>query len=64
MSESAIRWLIYKNPEGLEDCLIRNGSCIYIDELQFFKFLKNNPKKKVAESHNHSAVEKPMETPE
>jgi hypothetical protein len=40
LTESSIRWLLYKNPEGFEECVLRNGRRIYIDESKFFKFLE------------------------
>lgn len=41
MSESSIRWLLFKDPPGLEECLVRLSKRIYIDELKYFTFLKN-----------------------
>ena len=39
MSESALRFLLYKNEDGLEDCLVRVGRRVYINEKKFFDFL-------------------------
>lgn len=41
MSENSIRWLLFKDPPGLEECLVRLSKRIYIDELIYFTFLKN-----------------------
>lgn len=41
MSESSIRWLLFRNPPGLEECLVRVSKRIYIDESIYFKFLRN-----------------------
>jgi hypothetical protein len=39
LTENTIRWIIYKNEPGLEDCLIRISRRIYIDEDKFLEFL-------------------------
>ena len=36
---SAIRWLIYKNITGFRRCVVRRGSRVLIDELEYFKWL-------------------------
>lgn len=41
MSENSIRWLLFKDPPGLEDCLVRVSKRIYIIEDKYFKFLQN-----------------------
>lgn len=40
MTENSIRWLIFKSPPGLEDCLVRVSRRIFIDESKYFNFLK------------------------
>ena len=39
MSENSLRWLLFKNTPGLEQCLIRVSRRIYINEAKFFTFL-------------------------
>ncbi|SCA63054.1 hypothetical protein SCG7086_AI_00070 [Chlamydiales bacterium SCGC AG-110-P3] len=39
MSENSIRWLLYKDQPGLEDCLVRVSRRIYLKEKSFFDFL-------------------------
>jgi hypothetical protein len=41
MSEGSIRWLLFKNPPGLEECLIRISKRIYVDESKYFSFLRS-----------------------
>jgi hypothetical protein len=41
MSENSIRWLLFKDPPGLEECLIRLSKRIYIIESKYFKFLQD-----------------------
>lgn len=41
MSEGSIRWLLFKDPPGLEECLVRVSTRIYINESSYFKFLQN-----------------------
>ena len=49
MSENSIRWLLFKDPPGLEECLIRVSKRIYIIEDKYFNFLRNQ-KLKLAEA--------------
>ena len=42
MSEDSIRWLLFKNKPGLEECLVRVSRRIYIKEKDFFNFLQQN----------------------
>lgn len=51
IKENFIRWLIYKDEPGLEECLLRISRKIYIIEDKFFNFLKkkSNDKKKLRE---------------
>jgi len=42
MSQNSIRWLLFKNPPGLEECLIRVAKRIYIEEAKYFDFLRNH----------------------
>jgi hypothetical protein len=44
MTENSIRWLLFKDESGLEECLYRISKRIYIDEKKFFNFLKNYKK--------------------
>ena len=44
MTENSLRWLLFRDPPGLEDCLIRISRRVYIDEKKFFKFLQNQKK--------------------
>jgi hypothetical protein len=46
MTENSIRWLLYRQPEGLEECLIRLSRRIYIREREFFNFLSSQSKAK------------------
>lgn len=41
LTENKIRWLIYKEPPGIEDCLVRVSNRIYISEGKFLNFLLN-----------------------
>jgi hypothetical protein len=41
MSESSIRWLLFKDPPGLEECLVRVSKRIFIIESKYFKFLQS-----------------------
>lgn len=41
LTENKIRWLIYKEPPGIEDCLVRVSNRIYIFEKKFLNFLLN-----------------------
>lgn len=41
MSENSIRWLLFKDPPGLEECLVRVSKRIYIIEDKYFAFLRN-----------------------
>ncbi len=45
MSENSIRWLLYKDELGIEDCLVRVSRRIYIDEKKFFEFLTSHSKR-------------------
>ncbi len=51
MSENAIRWLLFKDEPGIEDCLVRVSRSIYIDETKFFNFLQLNHTKKNGRSN-------------
>lgn len=42
MSENSIRWLLFKNPPGLEECLVRVSRRVYIKEKQYFQFLQDS----------------------
>ena len=40
MSESSLRWLLFRNPSGLEDCIVRlSPNRLYLNEKKFFAFL-------------------------
>jgi hypothetical protein len=41
MTENSIRWLLYRQPQGLEECLIRLSRRIFIKEREFFHFLSS-----------------------
>lgn len=41
MSENSIRWMLFKNPPGLEECLVRVSSRIYLIEDKWIEFLLN-----------------------
>ncbi len=41
MSENSIRWLLFKDPPGLEECLVRVSKRIFINENKYFKFLQS-----------------------
>jgi hypothetical protein len=42
MSESSLRWLLFRDPTGLEECIVRTSpNRLYIDEKKFFAFLRN-----------------------
>ncbi len=42
MSESSIRWLLFCDPPGLEECIVRpSPNRLFIDEKRFFAFLRN-----------------------
>ena len=41
MTENSIRWLLYRQPEGLEECLVRLSRRIFIKEKEFFHFLSS-----------------------
>lgn len=53
MSENSIRWMLFKNPPGLEECLVRVSSRIYIIEDKYFEFLLSNNKAKKQEGISH-----------
>lgn len=41
MSESSLRWLLFRDPPGLEECIVRTSpNRLYIDEKKFFTFLR------------------------
>lgn len=41
MSESSLRWLLFRDPPGLEECIIRTSpNRLFIDEKKFFAFLR------------------------
>lgn len=43
MSENSIRWILFKNPPGAEECLVRVSSRIYLIEDRWISFiLKGN----------------------
>ncbi|MEZ5314883.1 MAG: hypothetical protein R3E91_01540 [Chlamydiales bacterium] len=44
MTENSIRWLLYRQPEGLEECLVRLSRRIFIKEKEFFHFLSSQSK--------------------
>ena len=46
MSENSIRWLLFKDEPGIEDCLVRVSRRIYIDETKFFNFLQQTQVRK------------------
>lgn len=41
LNENKIRWLIYKDPPGLQNCLVRVSNRIFISESRFLSFLNN-----------------------
>lgn len=41
MSENSIRWVLFKNPPGLEECLVRVSSRIYLIEDRWLAFILN-----------------------
>lgn len=41
-----IRWMLFRDDPGLEECLVRISNRIYIKEKDFFAFLLKNEKKK------------------
>lgn len=45
MSENSIRWLLYKDEPGLEDCLVRISRRVYLDEKKIFNFLTSSSRK-------------------
>ncbi len=45
LTENTIRWILYKNEAGLQECLIRNSRRIYIIEDAFFDFLLQKSQK-------------------
>lgn len=45
MSENSLRWLLFKEPEGLEECLVRLSRRIFIKEREFFDFLSSQNKR-------------------
>ncbi|MDN3506505.1 MAG: hypothetical protein P0S96_04680 [Simkaniaceae bacterium] len=44
MSENSLRWLLFREPEGLEECLVRLSRRIFIKEREFFDFLSSQNK--------------------
>lgn len=44
MSENSLRWLLFREPEGLEKCLVRLSRRIFIKEREFFDFLSSQNK--------------------
>ena len=38
-SPSAIRWMIFTNKDGFEECVVRRGRRVLIDEEAYFKWL-------------------------
>ena len=44
LTENAIRWMLYKDEPGLEDCLVRISRRIYIREGAFFDFINKKDK--------------------
>lgn len=50
MSESSLRWLLFRDPPGLEECIVRvSPNRLFLDEKRFFTFLMNrrsNPNNK------------------
>lgn len=49
MSESSLRWLLFCDPPGLEECIVRpTPNRLFLDEKRFFAFLRNrNGSKKI-----------------
>lgn len=42
MSESSLRWLLFRDPPGLEECIVRtSANRLYLDEKKFFIFLQH-----------------------
>lgn len=42
MSESSLRWLLFRDPPGLEDCIVRtSANRLFLDEKKFFIFLRH-----------------------
>ena len=44
-SPAAIRWMIYINKDGFEECVVRRGRRILIDEEAYFKWLDRQSSK-------------------
>ena len=42
LTENSIRWMLFKDDPGLEDCLVRVSRRVYINEEKFFDFLTNH----------------------
>jgi hypothetical protein len=46
MSENSLRWLLFRDPPGLEACIIRTSrNRLYLDEKKFFAFLSEKSRK-------------------
>jgi hypothetical protein len=44
-SPGALRWLIFKNKNGFQRCVVRRGRRILIDELEYFKWVDEQNKR-------------------
>lgn len=42
ISESGLRWLLFCDPPGLEECIVRTSRHrLFLDEKRFFNFLRS-----------------------
>ena len=54
LTENSIRWMLFKDEPGLEECLIRNSRRIFVIEDAFFAFLeKKSQKEKESKMARH-----------
>lgn len=41
-SPAALRWLIFKNKDGFNRCVVRRGRRVLIDEAEYFKWISEH----------------------
>ena len=46
---SALRWLAFKNIDGFQSCIVRRGRRVLIDEVAYFRWVRERHSKKSEE---------------
>jgi hypothetical protein len=63
LTENGLRWMIFKDSEGLEECLVRRANRIWIKEEMFFKFLEIQSDKEKEKKKKTKKPFVPMKSP-